>query len=66
MEETFQKSFSEPEFIEIVPFPASPKYGWEVHPVVLEVEHPELDMFKLKTEIRPYGESSPPVIYSVP
>ena len=66
MEETFQKSFSEHEFIEIVPFPASPKYGWEVHPVVLEVEHPELGHVQIKTEIRPYGESSPPVIYSVP
>lgn len=67
MEETFQKSFTEQhEFIEIVPFPASPKYGWEAHPVVLEVDHPKLGHVQIKTEIRPYGESSPPVIYSVP
>lgn len=66
MEETFQKNFFEYEFIEIVPFPASPKYGWEVHPVVLEVEHSELGHVQIKTEIRPYGEPSSPVIYSIP
>lgn len=66
MEETFQKQFSGHEFIEIIPFPVSPKYGWEVHPVVLEVTHPELGDVQIKTEIRPYGQPSPPVIYSVP
>ena len=66
MEETFQKSFSEHEFVEIVPFPAPPRYGWKVHPVVLEAEHPELGRVQIKTEIRPYGESPPPAIYSVP
>lgn len=65
MEETFQKSFSEPAFIEIVSFSAPPKYGWEAHPVILEVEHPELGHVQIKTEIRPYGEPSPLIIYSV-
>lgn len=66
MEETFQKSFSDYHFIEIVPFTSTPKYGWEIHPVVLEIEHPELGHVQLKTEIRPLGEPSAPVIYSRP
>ena len=66
MEETFQKSFSDSHFIEIVPFPNKPKYGWEIHPVVLEVEHPELGHVQLKTEIRPLGDPTAPVIYSRP
>ncbi len=66
MEETFQKTFSESHFIEIIPFPDKPKYGWEIHPVVLEVEHPELGNVQLKTEIRPLGDLAAPVIYSRP
>lgn len=66
MEETFQKSFSDYQFIEIVPFSNEPKYGWEIHPVVLEIEHPELGSVQLKTEIRPLGDPVPPVIYSRP
>ncbi|MEK9682440.1 MAG: hypothetical protein VW081_06090 [Nitrosopumilus sp.] len=66
MDETFQKTFSESHFIEIIPFPDEPKYGWEIHPVVLEVEHPELGNVQLKTEIRPLGDLAAPVIYSRP
>jgi len=66
MDETFQKTFSESHFIEIIPFPDEPKYGWEIHPVVLEVEHPELGNIQLKTEIRPLGDPAAPVIYSRP
>lgn len=66
MEETFQKTFSDYHFIEIVPFPNEPKYGWEIHPVVLEIEHPELGHVQLKTEIRPFGDPAPTVIYSRP
>ena len=32
MDESFQKTFSTSEFIEIVPFPNLPKYGWPIHP----------------------------------
>ena len=66
MEESFQKTFSDSEFIEIVPFPAPPKYGWAIHPIVLEIDHSELGHVQLKTEIHPMGESIPPVIYSRP
>lgn len=66
MEESFQKSFSESEFIEIVPFPNPSKYGWAIHPVVLEIDHPELGHVQLKTEIHPLDGDVPPVIYSRP
>jgi hypothetical protein len=66
MDETYQKSFSNSQFIEIVPFSNVPKYGWAIHPIVLEIDHKELGHIQLKTEIHPIGESIPPVIYSRP
>ena len=66
MDDTFQKTFSDSEFIEIVPFPNEPKYGWAIHPIVLEIDHEEFGHVQLKTEIHPLGESVPPVIYSAP
>ena len=66
MEESFQKTFLDSEFIEIVPFPNIPKYGWPIHPVVLEINHTEFGHIQLKTEIHPLGEPVPPVIYSRP
>jgi len=55
MDESFQKSFSGSEFIEIIQFPNLPKYGWPIHPHI-----------QLKTEIHPLDEPTPPVIYSRP
>ena len=66
MDESFQKIFYDSEFIEIVPFPSPPKYGWPIHPVVFEVEHEELGHIQLKTEIHPLDAPNPPVIYSKP
>jgi hypothetical protein len=66
MEESFQKTFSGSEFIEIIPFPNPPKYGWAIHPIVLEVESTELGHIQIKTEIHPLDEPAPPVIYSQP
>ena len=66
MDETFQKSFPDSQFIEIVPFSDIPKYGWAIHPIVLEIDHAELGHIQLKTEIHPLGEPTPPVIYSRP
>ena len=66
MDETFQKTFSDSEFIEIVPFPNEPKYGWAIHPIVLEIDHEELGHIQLKTEIHPLGDAIPTVIYSTP
>ena len=64
LEESFQKSFPGSEFIEIVPFESIPKYGWAIHPIVLEIEHSELGHIQIKTEIHPVDEPAPPVIYS--
>jgi hypothetical protein len=66
MDESFQKTFSGSEFVESVPFPVTPKYGWQVHPVTFLIDHQELGKVSLKTEIHPYGEPAPPVIYGIP
>ena len=66
MDESFQKSFSGSEFVEIVPFPNYPKYGWPIHPIVLEVDHQEFGHVQMKTEVHPLGEPAPNVIYSEP
>lgn len=63
MDESFQKTFYDSEFIEIIPFPNTPKYGWAIHPVVLEIEHEKFGHIQLKTEIHPLGDPAPPVIY---
>jgi len=64
MDESYQKTFSDSEFIEIVPFSNEPKYGWAIHPVVLEIDHAELGHIQLKTEIHPFGTVAPTVIYA--
>ena len=66
MDETFQKTFSDSQFIEIIPFPNPPKYGWVIHPVVLEIDHKEFGHIQLKTEIHLLDEPAPNVIYSTP
>ena len=66
METSFQKTFSDSEFIEIIQFPNVPKYGWEIHPVVMEIEHEEFGHVQLKTEIHELNTPSPNTIYSTP
>lgn len=66
MDDSFQKTFYDSEFIEIVPFANVPKYGWAIHPIVMEVEHDEFGHVQLKTEIHSIGEPVPNIIYSKP
>jgi hypothetical protein len=66
MDQSFQKTFASSEFIEVISFPTPPKYGWEIHPVTLQIDHEELGKVSIKTEIRPHGEPSAPVIYGNP
>jgi hypothetical protein len=66
MDDSFQKTFYDSEFIEIVPFANVPKYGWAIHPIVMEVEHEEFGHVQLKTEIYSIGEPVPNIIYSKP
>lgn len=66
MDESFQKTFLSSEFEEIISFPTPPKYGWEIHPVTLLIDHDELGKVSIKTEIRPNGEPAAPIIYGNP
>jgi len=66
METSFQKTFSDSEFIEIIQFPNVPKYGWEIHPVVMEIKHEEFGHVQLKTEIHELNSPTPNTIYSTP
>jgi hypothetical protein len=66
METSFQKTFSDSEFIEIIQFPNLPKYGWEIHPIVMEIEHEEFGHVQLKTEIHELNSPTPNTIYSTP
>ena len=66
MDKSYHKTFSESEFIEIVPFPNTPKYGWAIHPVVFDIDHKTFGKVQLKTEIHPLGEPVPVVIYGNP
>ncbi|MGY5140465.1 MAG: hypothetical protein ACW9W9_03565 [Candidatus Nitrosopumilus sp. Bin_571-38] len=66
MDESFQKTFSDSEFIEIVPFSNEPKYGWAIHPIVLEIDHLEFGHIQLKTEIHTLDQPLPSIIYSRP
>ena len=65
MEETFHKEFSQQSFVEIVQFDSAPKYGWASMPVVFSINHEVLGKIELKTEIHPYDEPKPKVIYSI-
>ena len=67
MEQSFQKTFLDSsEFVETISFPTPPKYGWEIHPVTLLIDHEDLGKVSLKTEIRPVGEPPAPIIYGKP
>jgi hypothetical protein len=66
MEESFQKTFVDSEFTEIISFPTPPKYGWEIHPVTLQIDHEDIGKVSLKTEIRPFGETPANIIYGRP
>ncbi len=64
MKESFQKTFTDIEFIESVPFNGPPQYGWETHPVTLVVEHEEFGKIGMKTEVHSENEPSKPIIFS--
>ena len=64
MEETFQKTFEGSSFVETVQFDSTPKYGWQIHPITLVVDHQELGKIGIKTEIHSENEPAPPIIFS--
>jgi len=64
MKESFQKTFTDIEFIESIPFNGPPQYGWETHPITLVVEHEEFGKIGMKTEVHSENEPSKPIIFS--
>ncbi|MFB5605139.1 MAG: hypothetical protein ACE5RF_06000 [Nitrosarchaeum sp.] len=66
MDESFQKTLPGSQFVETVPFPIPPKYGWQVNPVTFLIDHDTFGKVSLKTEIHPHGEPAPPIIYGRP
>lgn len=66
MEETFQKTYVDSKFIEIIPIESVPKYGWKIHPVVFNITHKDFGEIQLKTEIHELDEQKSPVIYGQP
>jgi len=64
MEVTFQKTFEGSSFVERVQFDSIPKYGWQIHPITLVVDHHEMGKIGIKTEIHSENEPAPPIIFS--
>jgi len=64
MKESFQKTFTDIEFIESIPFNGPPQYGWKTHPITLVVEHEEFGKIGMKTEVHSENEPSKPIIFS--
>ncbi|NIP62020.1 MAG: hypothetical protein GWN01_11740 [Nitrosopumilaceae archaeon] len=66
MKESYQKKFSDSEFLEVVEFDSEPKHGWKIHPIVLNVDHGEFGVISLKTEIHEQGKPAPQIIFGRP
>ncbi len=64
MENSFQKTFFQSDFAEYVQFEGKPKYGWQIHPVTILVDHEEFGKIGIKTEIHSSGEPLPAIIFS--
>ena len=64
MDETYQKTFSGSNFVVKIVFDSPPKYGWKIHPIILDVEHQEFGTVGIKTEIHSKNDPSPPIIFS--
>ncbi len=64
MKESFQKTFTDIEFTESIPFNGPPQYGWETHPITRVVEHEEFGKIGMKTEVHSENEPSKPIIFS--
>lgn len=64
MDESYQKTFDNYQFVERVSFSEPPKYGWSIHPIVLKINHPDFETIEIKTEIHSVGEDKPSIIFS--
>src|SRR2546430_13907932 len=66
LSQPFQKKYDNSSFLVVIPISSTPQYGWNTIPVTLLIDHKEFGKLILKTEIVPYGQPSPKVIYSRP
>lgn len=64
MENSFQKTFHDYSFVERIPFDSVPKYGWEIHPITLVIDHQEFGKIGIKTEIHSQDEQATLLIYN--
>lgn len=65
MATSYRETFFGPQFSITLQFNSVPKYGWAVHPVVMDMYHPEFGHVQLKTEIFEAGQAVPRTIYSI-
>lgn len=64
LKDSYQKTFTVSSFVERIQFSNSPKYGWQIHPIVLVVDHEEFGKIEIKTEIHSVYEPPRPIIFS--
>jgi tRNA(Phe) wybutosine-synthesizing methylase Tyw3 len=64
MAESYQKTFETSSFTDTIYYGEQPEFGWQVHPIVLIIEHQEFGTIDLKTEIHEQGEAPPAIIYN--
>ena len=62
MRESFQREFSG-SFEADVPYGQPPQLGWKVSPVTVAVEHPDLGLVGVKTEVRGPGEPPKALVF---
>ena len=65
MDETYHKEYvfnSESSFATKLNLEYVPKYGWEIMPVTLEIQHSQFGLIGLNTEIVELGEESAKII----
>lgn len=66
MDKSYQKTFHESSFTQIVDLMEPSSYGWKIHPITLLVDHKTLGKVAIKTEIHNQDQPIPPVIYGLP
>ena len=65
LSQSYREVMSGPFFVTHVEFNSVPKYGWAVHPIVIDMVHPEFGNIQLKTEIYQTGDVKPRTIYAI-
>lgn len=65
MNPTLQRTYDGP-FEDVINFGSKPRYGWEAHPVILYLDHQDMGMITLKTEIHEPNSTLPRIIFSRP